>query len=143
MYTEIEQETLDMDWFFTDGEHIGFVASAGGKLPDSVSILDKENRLSAYFRSLPEISEAIIDSTLGKEEFIYLMDFLNMSKKGLYSFDKTILNDSSDTNYRLVASPGNPLKLNQLPPDILEIIVETRYCNKFVNIQKINVLEIK
>jgi hypothetical protein len=27
MYTEIQQETLDIDWFFTNNENIGFVPS--------------------------------------------------------------------------------------------------------------------
>lgn len=37
MYTETEQQTLDIDCFFTDGKHIGFVTSGAGKLPETVA----------------------------------------------------------------------------------------------------------
>jgi hypothetical protein len=34
MLSEIEQQSLDIDCFFTNDEYIVFVASGGGKLPD-------------------------------------------------------------------------------------------------------------
>jgi hypothetical protein len=63
MITAIEQEISDIDWFFTNGEEIGFVASGGGKLPDSVSNKSFEEivLLATYFRDLPQKSRAIID----------------------------------------------------------------------------------
>ncbi|WP_390456100.1 hypothetical protein, partial [Chryseobacterium sp. Alg-005] len=133
MYTEIEQQTLDIDWFFTDNEDIAFVASAGGKLPETIAKLDKDNGLSKYFRDLSEVSEVIINPSL---EFIiqkvddnYLSDFLSMAKKGLYTFDKTILNNFSDTSYHLVASPKTPLKMKDLPENILKLLIKTQYNN--------------
>ena len=36
MLTSVEQETVEIDWFFTDDEHVGFVVSRGGRLPKSV-----------------------------------------------------------------------------------------------------------
>lgn len=53
MYTEIEQQALDIDWFFTDGKYIGFVASGGGKLPETAANSSVNNeKLVSYFRGL-------------------------------------------------------------------------------------------
>jgi len=41
-YNEIDQQTLDIDWFFTDGCYISFMASGGGKLPESVACSKKK-----------------------------------------------------------------------------------------------------
>jgi hypothetical protein len=117
MITPIEQETLDIDWFFTNGEFIAFAASAGGKLPDSVA-KSKENldSLSDYFDSLPYKSEVIINPDLKNivkskitEESVGHFD--NMGRKGLFAFDKTKMNGFTDPNYHLVISPVVPLKI--------------------------------
>lgn len=129
-YSEIEQQTLDLDWFFTDGSCIGFVASAGGLLPDAINKVDDMDRLVKFFRSLPDISETDIVA----EEEKYLQDFIGMSRKGLYSFDKVILNQSGDPNYQLVVRPRQPLRLKDLPFEIAEIIGRTL---NFVDVNEI------
>ncbi|GEN76921.1 hypothetical protein [Chryseobacterium hagamense] len=149
MYTKIEQLALDIDWFFTDKLEIGFIASAGGKLPDTIAELGNGNQiLSSYFRSLPDISEVIINPKLSEilqtsVNEIYLLDFINMAKKGLYSFDKTKLNDFLDTSYHLVAKPINSLRLNDLPQNILESLLKTKIYDKLEHTQEINVEVIK
>jgi len=144
MYTEIEQQNLDIDWFFTDNNEIAFVASAGGKLPTTIANLGVGNGdLSSYFRSLPEISEIIINPQL--KDIIpdaneaYLSDFINMAKKGIYAFDKTILNNFFDSNYHLVVNPKTPLKLENLSSEILEIILKTRLDEKLKNTKRIDI----
>lgn len=146
MYTEIEQQTLDIDWFFTDDNEIAFVASAGGKLPKAIAELGDENGLlSSYFRNLPNISEVVINPQL--EDILqnvdekYLSDFINMSKKGLYSFDKTVLNDFSDYSYHLVAKPIAPITLNDLSANILDIILNTKSNKKLKDIKLLNILK--
>lgn len=128
-FTEIEQETLDLDWFFTDGDEIGFVASAGGKLPGAVSkSKEKLEVLFSYFTSLPQTCKVVINPDLNKiitdppADDKYLSYFIDMAKKGLYSFDKTVLSSFSETNYHLVAQPESPLKIKDLPLEIMEII---------------------
>jgi len=149
MYTEIEQETLDIDWFFTDGEHIGFVASGGGKLPEVIAGSSENNqKLISYFRSLRDISTTVINPNLdsllyevfgnGADER-YLRDFLLMTRKGLYSFDKTYLNSFFDSNYHLVAIPSTPLTLEELPRDIFEILIKAKYTEG--NLSNISVLD--
>jgi len=102
MITLIEQETLDIDWFFTNGEFIAFALSAGGKLPDSVA-KSKEGLaiLFDYFDSLPYKSEVVINPDLkdiigSKVTEEYLASFDNMGRKGLFAFDKTKMNRFTD-----------------------------------------------
>ncbi|AYN00143.1 hypothetical protein EAG08_07215 [Chryseobacterium sp. 3008163] len=150
MYTEIEQQTLDIDWFFTDENHIGFVASGAGKLPETVAQSSENNeKLISYFRDLPEISDVVINPELdsllvkifgsGADER-YLQDFVSMTKKGLYSFDKTNLNNFLDYDYHLVASPMKPLTLKDLSQNILDILIKTKYpdnINSAIDISRI------
>ncbi|WP_166920253.1 hypothetical protein [Flavobacterium poyangense] len=134
MITEIEQQSLDIDWFFTDGKYVAFVASGGGRLPKSISESLDYNLLSSYFRNLAEKSEIEINGNLSdvlkmEPDERYLEDFTLMAKRGLYSFDKTILNNFLELNYHLVASPLTPLKLSDLPPEIIIILQKTKYNN--------------
>ncbi|RNA61958.1 hypothetical protein D1631_08430 [Chryseobacterium nematophagum] len=147
MYTEIEQQTLDIDWFFTDNDEIAFVASAGGKLPETIAELgDGNGLLSSYFRNLPNMSEVIINPQL--ENMVqnvdekYLSDFINMSKKGLYSFDKTVLNNFSDCSYHLVTKPITPLILTDLSANILDIILKTKSNKKLKFIKSLSISEV-
>jgi hypothetical protein len=133
MLTEIEQQNLDIDWFFMCDDKIGFVASGGGKLPYSIANLgEKSQLLISYFRGLPIKNGIIINSELGKvlnhdvnDE--YLNDFKYMGERGLYTFDKTILNNFLERNYHLVTKPINPLKINELPSEIQKILMQTKY----------------
>jgi hypothetical protein len=146
MITELEQQSLDIDWFFVNGENIAFVASGGGKLPKSIAKSSENNRLLAsFFRGLPVISEVIINPDLNKVvttpiDDRYLADFIEMTKKGLFSFDKTVLNNFSESHYHLVAKPVNLLKLNQLPVEIKEIISESRYYGDMKSIIDANLI---
>jgi len=106
---------MDLDWFFTtkDGKII-HLASAGGDVPNEVDehYLDEisdilgeldsnydyvinpnlENILKANNRKIPKMK-------------YYLETFVEMAKLGIFSFDKTDINNGNDNNYHLVASP--------------------------------------
>jgi len=100
MYTEIEQQTLDIDWFFTDGKYVGFVASGAGKLPETVANSEVNNKkLRSYFKGLPNISDSIINPLLDKllirlfgsgADERYLRDFIYFTQRGLYSLIRLI-----------------------------------------------------
>ncbi|ASK32280.1 hypothetical protein CEY12_20295 [Chryseobacterium sp. T16E-39] len=148
MITEIEQQTLDIDWFLTDGHHIGFMASGGGRLPDSVARSSENNeKLVSYFRGLPEISACTVNPELddiltkihgsGADER-YLEDYISMTKKGLYSFDKTNFNNFLDGQYHLVAIPIKALIISDLPKDILGILKETQCSDKISDVKKLD-----
>lgn len=149
MFTEIQQQTLDIDWFFITDNKIGFVASGGGRLPHSVAILESEIEIiSSYFRKLPERTTVIINEELEKIKNTsitenYLSDFLYMAKRGLYTYDKSLLNDFSDLNYHLVAKPLESLKVEDLPPEIARLINKTIYKGKIDLLKFINVDDIK
>jgi hypothetical protein len=132
IFTKIEQETLDIDWFFTNHEYIGFGASGGGLLPASVAKSKEDNEfLVLYFNNLPERCEVIINSHLNKiikrPDESYLFSFVEMAKKGIFAFDRTEPGNYSDHNYHLVATPVNPIKIDELPLEILEILSNTSY----------------
>ena len=132
MFTEIEQEALDIDWFFTNNEYVGFCASGGGLLPPSV-VKSKENNelLRSYFNDLPERSETIInpllDKTIENPDERYLFSFIEMAKKGIFAFDRTMLENHLDPNYHLVATPVNPIRIQELPSEILKVLSDTVY----------------
>ncbi|MCC9065588.1 hypothetical protein [Flavobacterium piscisymbiosum] len=147
MITEIEQQSLDIDWFFTDGKHVAFVASGGGKLPKSIAESSDYNLLSSYFRNLPEKSEIEINVSLSEilkmvPDERYLADYVLMTKKGLYSFDKTILNNFLDPNYHLVAQPISPLEIIDLPKEVFEILIKSKYDKNLTSISSFNSFEI-
>lgn len=134
MISEIDQPTLDFDWFFTDGDNIGYVASGGGKLPTSISAktLEEIKLVFSFFENLPETSSIQINADLNKiidsaVDGDYLRDFAFMTKRGLYSFDRTVLNHFADTRYHLVAKPNTPLRLDQLPLEMREVILLSKF----------------
>ena len=133
MFTEEEQLGFDIDWFFTDNKYIAFAASAGGLLPESISkATGNYELLSAYFRGLPEISEISINKDvsqiIGSEaDEPYLRDFVFMTKRGLFSFDKTMPNKFYNTRYHLVAKPLTPLTLDKIPSEVVDILLKSRY----------------
>jgi len=130
--TEIEQQILDIDWFFTNNNDIAFVASGGGKLPRSIAELeDSKIFLLDFFTNLPIISDIVINPDLNKiipnVDERYLVDFTYFSRRGLLSFDKTYLNNFTDATYHLVAKPIISLQFNQLPAEVKDILVKTFY----------------
>ncbi|MEO6978335.1 MAG: hypothetical protein ABI113_08140 [Mucilaginibacter sp.] len=124
MITDIEQQTLDIEWFFTSGNQIGFAASAGGQLPDCISkkSLDELKILSDYFWNASPNGEAILNNHLTKNDRgpgdQFVSDFIEMSSRGLFSFDKTVPGNFADTGYKLISRPANPLILKSLPDNI-------------------------
>ena len=132
MILETEQSYLDIDWFFTNNKNIGSVASAGGKLPKSVSISkDNIQLLASYFRELPCITDGIVNPKL--EEYMPrrefderdLTSFIFWAERGLYSFDKTLVGTFSDNRYHLIVSPAVALTIDDLPLEISNILSQT------------------
>ena len=132
MLNEIEQQSLDIDWFFTNNHQIAFVASGGGRLPNSIVNLSESRLLSSFFRRLPVTSDVVINPLLNNiKGFVandqYLSDFIYMAKRGLFSFDKSVLNDFLDCNYHLVAKPIISLNLELIPDDIKAVLMKSQY----------------
>lgn len=147
MISEIEQQYLDIDWFFSDENNLAFVASGGGKLPKSVEECEDYGLLVSYFRNLPDTSDVKLNDNLHKilksePDERYLNDFIIMARKGFYTFDKTVLNDFIDTNYHLVAFPLTPLKFSDISEEIRYVLQKTIISKNLSQIVNINSLEI-
>ena len=67
------------------------------------------------------------------------MDFLIMSKKGLYSFYKTVDNNFLNTNYHLVSSPDFSLNIKDLPSHIAVILKRTKLSEIISTVETIDI----
>ncbi len=143
------EQFIDIDWFFIDkNDVIVFVASGGGILPNEIKN-DKNYNLREYFNGIPNISEDYfinekVKSITGIHDDEKLkriiFDFISITKKGIYSFDKSVLNNLQDANYHLVSSPSTVLKLQDLPENIQRVIKKTCFN---VDIKKENKINLK
>ncbi|MNR44772.1 hypothetical protein D3C85_1635500 [compost metagenome] len=99
----------------------------------------------SYFRNLPDISDVNLNDNLhiilnSKPDERYLNDFVIMARKGLYTFDKTVLNNFADTNYHLVAFPLTPLKFSDLSEEIKDVLQKTIISKNLSQIGNVNSL---
>jgi len=141
MISDLEEQTLDLDWFAVDANgEIGHFATGGlGFLPLSVKACN-ENRvlLRSFFRGLAGNGEAIESPSLAShrhfaseaEKERSLEDFVQMSSKGLYSFD-CIFDRKRPSGYYLVVLPSNPLTVEELPDEIRPALELTRFPGSF------------
>lgn len=118
-YSEIEQQTLDLDLFFRDNDKYIYLASAGGQIPDQLAGNDTNNKaFQLQAEELTRNMEVEINPNLarilGKDDGLegYLASFIEMAQKGFYSYDKTNVGDFRDKFFHLVAWPT--LKKNDL-----------------------------
>lgn len=139
----ITQETTDFDWFFCDiNGFIGHVASAGGRLPNSIANNEEVIQITFdYFFNITTKSEFVLIETNIQNRYgdieinntnQFFKDFVNMSKKGLFSFDKLKLNDFDSEEYILIAKPKNEdefLNISMLPDILREVLMQS--CSKF------------
>lgn len=111
-------QTRDIDWFFRFGDKPIHVASAGGKLPDTINDRETLRRNQYAVSKLPYINtdtEITINrdmitkicSNADCSEEDYYSSFFDMAKKGFISIDKTNIEDPDDTKYHVVCMPKN------------------------------------
>ncbi len=152
-YTEEMQETLDVDWFAIDRYgNVAHFASAGGRLPESICESREDNEtLITFFRSLPVTnSDLFLNDRIIKEKGLltkeaeerYLKDFIFMSQRGLYSFDKKALGQFLDTDFQLIAKPLNPLNFNSLPVNVQNLVSKTKIENDLNEVDALDVAKI-
>lgn len=143
------EEGLDIDWFFTDfSGRIGFVASAGGKIPNSIiEKYEDYNFVSPYFRSLPDITDYILSDKLSMIDSDRILkqynDFIHLARKGIYVFDKSFFNDHSNSVYHLVAKPKFDITINDLETNIIKTLKLTKFNLNLDDLQEIDVSLIK
>jgi len=112
---------------------------------------EDQKRIRAYFRSLPDLSHEIKieDSVLAKTSDMdnfhkqaYLKDLYEMTRKGLYYYDKLKLGDYFDYKYYLKASPLMPLLNVNIDPSIFKGIASTKIEGEIKDLKLFNVSEI-
>ncbi|MCK1970557.1 hypothetical protein MT962_000023 [Franconibacter sp. IITDAS19] len=115
----------DLDWFLSGQD--GFLAhfATGGKSPVPEKIresIDNYELVYDYFYSLEPLSDVEVieynlpDFSDEEQRSRYLKSFIEMSRKGLFSYDYR--NDK----YKLISKPLSPLRYSVLPDDIKGII---------------------
>lgn len=151
-YTAEMQSTLDIDWFAIDANDVLIhFASGGGPLPLSISAHKEDTvKLSRYFRECPfnnqviHINQKLSDFVFLKSEQAkerYLSDFLSMSKRGIYSFDKTNPGNFAYRRFHLVSFPEASLQINVLSQDIVKILKRTRIDVDITKVMSLSISE--
>ena len=137
-YNQIEQNTLDINWYFTDRfNRICIGASAGGLLPNPITENNEGNeQFHQIVNELPirfkvTRNENILEQLQGissENLDIYFRDFEALAGRGLYAFDKLKLEDPEDGFYLLVAYPNYNTHTDGFPVDKekLSLIPKTR-----------------
>jgi len=152
----IEQEMSDLDWFAIDLEYkIAHFSSAGGSLPRSVSISAEDNAVvTSYFQSLIELPTAFIinphlqlpeEIKTPKQQSDYFRTYAFYSKCGLYSFARNetyVRGSDRNFDYKLITSPSNQRTFKDIPYNIQQALVRTKYTGLFNVSEKINLTEI-
>lgn len=121
-YSLLEQHSRDLDIFLSDGNKLIHIASGGGSLPKPILETDiyNENILSSISKSNSnfevDINPNLIEILDLKENELqnYMTSFVDMARKGFYSYDKTRIGNFEDQTFHLVAKPSSPINPNIL-----------------------------
>ena len=117
---------MDWDWFASDRDgHVAHFTTAGMRpLPESVrSSREQLEQLSSYFTDRAPIrGSALLTPGLDRRRGAFNKPvnwscFLHMAARGLYSYNTELIH-SADAEYYLVATPDQPLALDDLPEGV-------------------------
>jgi hypothetical protein len=139
MEVSLEDQLGDLDWFCVDkAGNIGHFATAGiVPLPRAVAECNEAlTALAQYFYERDASTEAIIDpqallnaGKIGSDpvsQNLFLRDFREMARRGLYSYD-AFMRGPSAPEYHRVAVPVIPLPVDALPPAIRELLAAVTF----------------
>lgn len=115
----------DIDWFCIIGGVFCHVASAGGLLPDVVNdrekLRDIQKRvfdMDYIFRDEDiHVNQDFLYQRFGNDiesREAYLFSFVQMSRKGFVSLDRTNVMDITDPTYHIVCYPKRTIELDFL-----------------------------
>lgn len=127
-YTNEYLLSHDIDWFFFINKKYIHVASAGGIIPEQINDIDKLRNIQRKVFELPSIfeegeiilNEAFLDNRFNNKIYgehqrsNYLRSFMDMSRKGFISLDRTNLNNWEDNTYHIVCMPPKHNSLEEL-----------------------------
>jgi hypothetical protein len=119
-------ESNDLDWFssYEDGSIAHFATGGCCLVPEKIrESIDNYETTYDYFYALNALSDVeIIEENLPKftdeaHRERYLRSFVEMSSKGVFSYDYRI-----GEGYKLISKPKNILKYDVLPDSIKKIL---------------------
>lgn len=141
-YNEAYLYSRDIDWFCIIGDIFCHVASAGGLLPDVVNDREKLRDIQKRVFDMDYIiryediyvNQEFLYQRFGNNQEIreaYLSSFLQMSRKGFVSLDRTNVMDITDQTYHVVCYPKymNKLNFQDLPHTNGHILLNNRLVN--------------
>ena len=119
-YTELEQNTIDLDLYLEDVEKSIHIASGGGRIPERIAQSDIAiEEFKDNLNDINESNEILINPNLQEllnlntDEALelYLRDFVKRARQGFYSYDKTYVGEFDDFTFHLVAKPKKKSKI--------------------------------
>ena len=138
MIREDEEPGLVLDWFGLDaqGNVAHFTTGGCGALPRSAAASrDELKRVHDYVMSLPEMGAGLLNEdwlkglrlvpTTRIEPRHSFREWTASAARGLYAYDFIEDQRRRPRPYRVVARPEVPLKADELPPEIREIVGRT------------------
>ena len=138
MIREDEEPGLDLDWFALDaqGNVAHFTTGGCGALPRSAAASrDDLKRVHDYVLSLQEMGAGLLNEdwlkglrlvpTARIEPRHSFREWTASAARGLYAYDFIEDQRRRPRPYRVVARPEVPLKADELPPEIREIVGRT------------------
>lgn len=159
MISDIDEQTIDIDWYRVDSE--GYIAnfSTGGGcgfLPKSIKLSDRYlDFLPTFFKkATPVQGNGVVSARLMSHHIqpfcseerkdLFFESYLDAASKGLYAYHFKG-NGSGDEvfGYYTVASPSMPMHVSEVPPDIQKVLERTRFHGEFRTADTIRLNEIE
>jgi hypothetical protein len=143
------EQDRDWDWYASDANgQIAHFTSAGLRaLPASVKrSTEAALELIAFFESLPERSVDVHLSARAEQEVAQLAepakierrlrDFVRSARRGLFSYDTEMVQGKAD--YYLLASPKQPLNIDDLPHEVRSMLMPAASILSFASMTDID-----
>ncbi|WFR56278.1 hypothetical protein QA584_22075 [Anaerocolumna sp. AGMB13025] len=142
--TEIDLELEDIEWYGIDENgRIAQFTSGGSKIvPEFIcESREKLDVVCEFFENFsPRIVEEVIFEVPKYPRKEYLQECKKISQKGLYCFDISNEQDSTD-GYILICTPSYELQISELPEIIQSILSSYRIPN--VNFNNCKIISIE
>lgn len=144
--TEIDLEIEDIEWYGIDENgRIAQFTSGGSKIVPEF-ICESREKLDVVCELFENFSPRIVEEVTFSEEVSkyprkeYLQECKKTSQKGLYCFDISDEQDSTD-GYILICKPSYELQISELPEIIQSILLSYKIPNVNFNNSKIISIE--
>lgn len=138
---------FDLDLFLNNYIILSHFATAGLHISDNSFFNSFHNDFRHFLKNLtippfkfelnPNLSEILSIKRELDREFnidLYTSDFIKYAQKGLFSFDRTFIEDSSDIHFHLVAYPILNSNYNDLMNQIygFNFYFDIDLCNRYI-----------